>query len=452
MVSPISIKNDLVLSHIEALPVGAKISVRGLASELNVSEGTVYKAIKDAEVRGLVVTRPKSGTFRIDTTVPEADYNFTIADVAKLLGLSLTAGKSVADRKIRRVIVCDSDEAQLKRKLEAGAPPQNTLCIAGNRPTLHQIAIEAGANLLVTDGNRATDHLLAQAEKRGVCVMGSLQSTYTLLRLLDTQFTAETQQPEDDGAVYEWMQTPDYLYYNDIVADWHRFYQHNFSGLNQYPIVDDDLNIFGGLDINRAFAAMPSQKLSGITAPEVEFLRVERHDSLRDVAKQMILSDTNLAAVVAGGRMEGIITANDLLRYYMYADSSSAQFQVEPFLEAVTNASSREQMLYRLRIPEKDEKNIPNLEMSIMLAAAGRHVECEGCTDYKIDSGTFYAPNRVIFSDGLMLTSTLAHSGDNYVIEVEIHDDAQSFAKALLIFSPLTDSFSGKDSSHALSD
>lgn len=438
MVSPISIKNDLVLSYIEALPVGAKISVRRLASELNVSEGTVYKAIKDAEVRGLVVTRPKAGTFRIDTAVPEADYNFTIADVAKLLGLSLAAGKSVSSRTIRRVIVCDSDEAQLKRKLETGALPQNTLCIAGNRPTLHQIAIDAGANLLVTDGNRATDYLLSQAEKQGVCVMGSLQSTYTLLRLLDTQFTAETQQPEADGAVYEWMQTPDYLYYNDIVADWHRFYQHYLSGMNQYPIVDDELNIFGGLEINRAFAAMPSQKLSGITAPEEIFLRVDKRDSLHNVAKQMILSDTNLAAVIDGGRMEGIITANDLLRYYMYAESSSAQFQVEPFLEAVTDASSHAQMLYRLRIPEKNEKSIPNLEMAIMLAAAGRHVECNGCTDYKIDSGTFYAPNRVIFSDGLMLTSTLAHSGDNYVIEVEIHDDTQSFAKALLIFSPLT--------------
>ena len=52
--STISIKNDIVLSRIEATEPGTKISVRGLASELDVSEGTVYKAIKEAEQRGLV--------------------------------------------------------------------------------------------------------------------------------------------------------------------------------------------------------------------------------------------------------------------------------------------------------------------------------------------------------------------------------------------------------------
>lgn len=438
VVGSISIKNDLVLSHIESLPVGSKVSVRGLASELNVSEGTVYKAIKDAEVRGLVVTRPKAGTFRVDAAVSQADSSFTIADAAKLLGLSLTAGKGASDRKIRRVIVCDSDEAQLQRKLAAGAPPENTLCIAGNRPTLHQIAIEAGANLLVTDGNRATDYLLLLAEKQGVCVMSSLQSTYTLLRLLDTQFTAETQRPEDDGAVSEWMQTPDYLYYTDIVADWHRFYQHNFSGFNQYPIVDDALNLYGGLDISRAFAAMPSQKLSGILVPEDAFLTVDRNASPQDVAKQMVLTGSYLAAVVSGGKMEGLITANDLLRYYLYAASGGAQFCVEPFLEELADSSSHDRLVYRLRMPDEAGQSLPNLEMAIMLAAAWRHVAYTNSANYKIDSGTFYAPNRVVLSDGLMLTSALARSGDNHVIEVEIHDETQSFAKALLIFSPLT--------------
>ena len=40
---PFPLKNDIVLSRIEATEPGTKISVRGLASELDVSEGTVYK-------------------------------------------------------------------------------------------------------------------------------------------------------------------------------------------------------------------------------------------------------------------------------------------------------------------------------------------------------------------------------------------------------------------------
>ena len=42
-------KHDLILSYIEQLPVGEKISVRGIAKQLQVSEGTAYRAIKEAE-------------------------------------------------------------------------------------------------------------------------------------------------------------------------------------------------------------------------------------------------------------------------------------------------------------------------------------------------------------------------------------------------------------------
>ncbi len=41
------------LKHIEELPIGDRISVRSIAKSLSVSEGTAYRAIKDAENIGL---------------------------------------------------------------------------------------------------------------------------------------------------------------------------------------------------------------------------------------------------------------------------------------------------------------------------------------------------------------------------------------------------------------
>ena len=64
-----SIKNELILSYIKELDVGTKISVRRLSEILDVSVGTVYKGIKAAEAQGLVVTKPKSGTFKIDSGI-----------------------------------------------------------------------------------------------------------------------------------------------------------------------------------------------------------------------------------------------------------------------------------------------------------------------------------------------------------------------------------------------
>ena len=42
-------KKEKLLSFISALPAGTKVSVRNLARDLGVSEGTAYKAIKRAE-------------------------------------------------------------------------------------------------------------------------------------------------------------------------------------------------------------------------------------------------------------------------------------------------------------------------------------------------------------------------------------------------------------------
>lgn len=432
---PLSIKNNIVLAYIEGLATGTKLSVRGLSAQLGVSEGTVYKAIKDAEARGLVVTRPKAGTFRVDTAIREETGDVTVSELAKLLGLTLAAGGSHGGNVIAKLIICDSDEAGLVRQLEK-CSPSNTLCIAGNRPDLQLIAVDFGANLLITGGSRATDYELVQAEKKGACILYSIQSTYTLIRLFDNQFS-DRRRSGTEADVGEWMQTPDFLYQNDIVADWHKFYKQNLSGVNQYPIVDDDLNICGGLDISRAFAATFSQRLSDLIA-DGGVLTVGRNESLHEATKKMILSGGSLAAVTGDdGRMDGVLSANDLLRYHIYADSCGHGFQAEPFLTYLPVASSKTRFVYGLRVPESELGNLPNLEMSLLLAAAGRHVEAAGCPAYKIDSGTFFAPERMELSDGLMLTTALTVSGSSsYIVDAEIHDDAHSYAKAILMFSP----------------
>ena len=42
-------KHELILKYIENLEIGAKVSVRQIAKDLAVSEGTAYRAIKQAE-------------------------------------------------------------------------------------------------------------------------------------------------------------------------------------------------------------------------------------------------------------------------------------------------------------------------------------------------------------------------------------------------------------------
>ena len=58
-------KHQEILSYLEELPIGKRVSVRSISNHLGVSDGTAYRAIKEAENRGIVETRPRSGTIRV---------------------------------------------------------------------------------------------------------------------------------------------------------------------------------------------------------------------------------------------------------------------------------------------------------------------------------------------------------------------------------------------------
>ena len=59
-------KHEQIIQYIESMPVGEKLSVRTIAKNMGMSEGTAYRAIKEAENNGLVSTIERVGTIRIE--------------------------------------------------------------------------------------------------------------------------------------------------------------------------------------------------------------------------------------------------------------------------------------------------------------------------------------------------------------------------------------------------
>lgn len=59
-------KHQQIVQYIEELSVGTRISVRKVAQTLEVSEGTAYRAIKEAESLGIVSTKDRIGTVRVE--------------------------------------------------------------------------------------------------------------------------------------------------------------------------------------------------------------------------------------------------------------------------------------------------------------------------------------------------------------------------------------------------
>lgn len=428
-----SAKSDLILAHIEGLPVGTKISVRELSALLKVSEGTAYKAVKEAELRGLVAVKPKAGTVRISVEQPLLEQAVGALELVSLMGLSIAAGKEHLSRVIRKIVICDDSEAGLLRQL-SGVEPESCLCLCGDRPSLQTLVLEKGANLLLTGGAKVSWTLASLAEKRGLLLFCSSQSTYSLVRLFDAEFFGRGNLSRT-GRVGDWMQTPDYLYYNDIVADWQRLYSES-TIVKQYPLVDDELELYGGLDLWKAAAAVPSQKLRSVAADRQQLYTVSLDDELREIAQHFIVNGESIATVLDGKRVAGIITANDLLRYYMYSEPGPGENTAESLLIRDNSLSGRDTEMFHIRLSESAAERPGQLEASLLLAAAGLHLRRLGLPGGRADGGTFFLSRPLVRSEGLMLVSRLRRTaGGACAIEAEIYDDSGSYASAVLTAS-----------------
>ena len=87
-------KHEQILKYIDELPVGEKISVRQIAKAMTVSEGTAYRAIKEAENKGYVSTIERVGTIRIEKKKKENIEKLTFAEVVNIVDGQVLGGKS----------------------------------------------------------------------------------------------------------------------------------------------------------------------------------------------------------------------------------------------------------------------------------------------------------------------------------------------------------------------
>ncbi len=145
--------------HIDSLPVGEKISVRRIAKEMKVSEGTAYRAIKEAENKGFVSTIERVGTIRIEQKKKENIEKLTYAEVVNVIDGQVLGGKAGLHKTLNKFVIGAMELDAMMRYTAAG-----NLLIVGNRINAHRQALEAGAAVLVTGGFNTDDSIIELAD------------------------------------------------------------------------------------------------------------------------------------------------------------------------------------------------------------------------------------------------------------------------------------------------
>jgi predicted transcriptional regulator len=173
-------KHEQLLQYIRELAVGTKISVRQIAKDRGVSEGTAYRALKEAEQLGLVSTKERIGTVRVDKKRRGNPEQLTFAEVLEIVQGSLLGGEQGLEKTLHKFVIGAMELDEMMGYIDAGS-----LLIVGNRQNAHRTALEHGAGVLVTGGFGTSDDVKQLANERQLPILTCRHDTFTVASMIN---------------------------------------------------------------------------------------------------------------------------------------------------------------------------------------------------------------------------------------------------------------------------
>ena len=232
-------KHEYILRHLISLKPGSKISVRKIARELEVSEGTAYRAIKEAENLGIVATKERTGTVRIEKRERQLDH-LTFAEVAEMVNGRVLGGAKGLDKQLQKFVIGAMELDAMVRHIEA-----QSLLIVGNRYRAHIRALQQGAGVLITGGFDASEEAKKLADELCLPIISCEWDTFTVASTInraiyDHNIKRKIVLVEDIVSLNSRVIS---LKANNTLRDMRLLMEE--TGLRQFPVVDDWNRLIG---------------------------------------------------------------------------------------------------------------------------------------------------------------------------------------------------------------
>ncbi|MGV3244192.1 DRTGG domain-containing protein [Staphylococcus sp. 11261D007BR] len=301
-------KHEQIINHIENLTVGQKISVRKIAKDLDVSEGTAYKAIKDANQKGLVATIDRVGTVRIEKKSREQLNHLTFGEIAKIIDGELIGGKSGQFKSLTKFAIGAMEVDNVVNFVS-----KNTLLIVGNRLDVQKAALQKGSAVLITGGFDTTDEIKAIANEKELPIISSNYDSFMVANIINR-------------AMYNQMIKKEILLVEDIVIPIEEtsYLMENMnilqvklkskdSGHSRFPVVDYDLRLIGLITSKDIIGAHPDDPIEKVMSKPPT--SVQMNTTVASCAHLMIWEGIELLPVTnANKQLIGVISREDVLK------------------------------------------------------------------------------------------------------------------------------------------
>lgn len=303
-----STKHERILQYIESLPVGDKISVRQIAKEMQVSEGTAYRAIKEAENRRLVSSIERVGTIRIEKKKKENIERLTFAEIVNIIDGQVLGGKTGLHKTLTKFVIGAMQLEDMMRYTDAGS-----LLIVGNRIKAHENALRAGAAVLITGGFDTTEENKVLADSLDLPIISTSYDTFTVATMINR-------------AIYDQLIKKDILFIEDIyvpMTDTSVLRNdetiHHFQKLNErtthgaFPVVTANNKLVGMITVKDVIGREETELIDKVMTknPIAGSMKM----SVASAGHRMIWEGIDLLPIVDDDNiLQGVISRQDVLK------------------------------------------------------------------------------------------------------------------------------------------
>lgn len=427
-------KHEQILRYIESLKLGTRISVRKIAKNMEVSEGTAYRAIKEAENQGLVSTKERIGTVRVEKKLRQNIDKLTFAEVVDMVDGRVLGGSKGLHKTLQKFVIGAMEQDAMMRYIEV-----DSLLIVGNRNEAHICALEQGAGVLITGGFATSEEVKQLADQLELPIISSSYDTFTVASMInraiyDRVIKKKIMLVEDilatDTAVFA-------LKANSLLKDWQRLSEE--TGHSRFPVVDEWNRIIGVVTSKDMAGANPTQTVDKLMTRNP--LTVTPQTSVASAAHMMVWEGIELLPVVdANRKMLGVLNRSEVLKAMQY-------IQKQP-----QNGETFEDLIWSSLREVRDEQGslrflgviTPQMTnhlgtvsegvlTTLMTKAAYRVVQEHKKGDLVMDNMSTYFLRPVQIDSKIEIRPTIIEVGRKVgKIDVEIYHDGSLVSKAML--------------------
>ena len=301
-------KHDLIIAHIESLPVGERISVRGIAKELDVSEGTAYRAIKDAESSGIVSTIQRVGTIRIERKLKKHIEKLTFAEVSKIVEGEVLGGSAGLEKDLNKFVIGAMEEKAMERYITPGS-----LMIVGNRTNVQKLALKEGAAVLITGGFETTPEIETIADEQALPIISTTYDTFTVATMINRALSDQLIKKDIllVGDIYMPLDKTQYLETTELVKDYKALSE--LTTHTRFPVVNKNRRVVGIVTAKDVLEKSDQQVIERIMTKDPRM--VKKTMSVASVSHQMIWEGLEVMPVVTDDlSLLGIVTRQDIMK------------------------------------------------------------------------------------------------------------------------------------------